>query len=259
LFYKDWGNGRPMVFIAGWGLGADMWEYQMTALAERGLRCIAYDRRGSGRSSQPGGGYDFDTLSEDLAEILEHLDLRAATLVGFSMGGGELARYLARHGSGRVAGAVLLSSVTPFLLRTADNPDGVDPAYFDATVAALAQDRPKLLADTAPAFFGLPNPAVSPAIVEWGIGLALQTSLKAAIDTVRAFSSTDFRADLAAFTVPTLVIHGDRDQNVPLELTARRSAAAIRGSRLSVYEGAPHALFFTEKERLNRELLAFAP
>jgi non-heme chloroperoxidase len=260
LYYEDWGAGAPLVFIHGWGLGADMWEYQMPYLAARGLRCIAYDRRGCGRSDHPGDGYDFDTFADDLAALLDTLDVRAVTLVGHSMGGGEVARYLARHGAGRVARTVLLSSITPFLLQTADNPDGVDASVFDFIVAELEKDRPRYLAQSVPMFFGvgLPGVSVSPEMMAWGVGLALRASPKATIEMVRAFSRTDFRSDMPAFTVPTLIIHGDSDHTVPLEVSARKTAAAIPGSELRVYEGAAHGLFVSDKDRLNADLLAFA-
>lgn len=255
IHYTDWGRGRPVVFIHGWGVGGDMWEYQTTPLSDAGLRCIAYDRRGCGRSSQPGSGYDFDTLADDLATLLDRLDLRDVTLVAHSMGGGEVARYLARHGAGRVAGTVLVGATTPFLLKTADNPDGVDGAAFDAMVEALAVDRPAYLTALAPVFFG---PGVSPEMLRWGVDLSLRASGKAMIAMVRTLSETDLRPDLRAFTVPTLVIHGSADQIVPFEVSGRRTAAAIQGCRLSVYEGASHGLFVTEMARLNAELLAFA-
>ena len=259
LFFKDWGTGDPVVLIHGWPFNADMWEYTMTALVDEGLRCVAYDRRGFGRSSQPGTGYDYDTLADDLAALLERLDLRRVTLVGFSMGGGEVARYLSRHGAGRVARAALVGSIVPGVLRTADNPDGIDESVFDFMVAALRQDRPRFFADGVPGVFGagLPGNEVSPDLLRWAVGLGLQASPKATIDCVRAFSRADFRADLAAFTMPTLIVHGDQDASTPIDATARAAARAIPQSRLLVYEGAPHGLFLTEKDRLNRDLLAF--
>ena len=258
LFYKDWGTGEPVVFVHGGQLGADMWEYQMTPLAGQGLRCIAYDRRGCGRSSQPGHGYDVDTLADDLAAVIERLDLRAVTLVGHSNGGGDIARYLSRHGADRVVRAVLVGSTTPFLLKTEDNPDGVDKSAFDETVAALSTDRPRFFAAGAPPFFGvgLPNVSVSPEMVQWGVGLALRASPLATIAMTRTFAETDFRPDMESFTVPTLVIHGAGDAFAPLDLCGRKTAQAIPGSRLEVYDSG-HGLFITEKERLNRDLLAF--
>ena len=258
LFYKDWGTGEPVVFVHGGQLGADMWEYQMTPLASQGLRCVAYDRRGCARSSQPDHGYDFDTLADDLAALIEQLDLRQVTLVGHSMGCGDIARYLSRHGAGRVARAVLVAPTTPFLLKTADNPDGVDKAVFDAMVAELSEDRPRYLADAAPALFGvgLPNVSVSPEMVRWGVGLALRASPKATIEMTRTFAETDLRPDMPAFTVPTLVVHGAGDRSAPLELCGRKTAEAIPESRFEVYDTG-HGLFITEKDRLNRDLLGF--
>ncbi|MGV0029087.1 alpha/beta fold hydrolase [Phormidesmis priestleyi] len=259
LFHYDWGTGQPVVFVHGWGLGAGMWEYQMTDLSNRGLRCIAYDKRGCGRSDQPGHGYDFDTLADDLASLIEQLDLRNVTLVGFSAGCGDVARYLSRHGMGRIARSVLIGSVTPFLAKTADNPEGIDPSVFDEMIAALRRDRPRYLAASAPSFFGagLPTVSVSPELIQWGVGLALQASPKATIEMVRAFSETDFRSDMPAFTMPTLTIHGDQDQNHPIDLTGQKTAQAIPGNQFKVYEGAAHGLFVTHKEQLNRDLLTF--
>jgi pimeloyl-ACP methyl ester carboxylesterase len=259
LYYKDWGTGKPLVFIHGGQLGADMWEYQMPYLTSQGRRCIAYDRRGCGRSDQPWHGYDYDTFSDDLAALIEHLDLGEVTLVGYSNGAGEVARYLSRHGAGRIARAALVAPTTPFLLRTADNPEGVDKSVFDDMVAELSKDRPHYFAVTAPSFFGvgLPDVSVSPELMQWGVGLALQASPKATIDITRAFSETDFRPDMCAVTVPTLIIHGDADQTVPFEVSGRKTAQAIPVSQLKVYEGAAHGLFITHKDRLNQDLLAF--
>ena len=259
LFYKDWGSGRPVVFVHGWPLQADMWEYQMVPLFRSGLRTIAADRRGFGRSGQPAGGYDYDSLADDLAILLDALDLHDVTLVGFSMGGGEVVRYLARHGGARVSRAVLVSSVTPFLERTPDNPDGVDRGVFDTMIEQLQTDRPHFLASFGKAFFGagLLSSPVSAELLEWCGDMALQGSPLATLDCVRAFSGTDFRADLAAVRVPTLVIHGTSDATVPLEVSGRRTAASIAGARLVEYQGAPHGLFYTEKNRLNADLLGF--
>lgn len=259
LFYKDWGQGKPVVFSHGWVLGADMWEYQMTYLAGQGLRCIAHDRRGCGRSSQPWHGYDFDTFADDLAALIEQLDLREVTLVGHSMGCAEIARYLSRHGAGRIDRVVLVATTTPFPLKTADNPAGVEPQVYDYMVAELTKDRPHYLAASAPQFFGLglPNISVSPELIQWGVGLALQASPKATIEMVWALARTDLRPDMAAFTMPTLIIHGDADQGAPLPLTGQKTAQAIPGSQLKIYEDAPHGLFITAKDRLNQDLLAF--
>ena len=254
LFYKDWGAGKPVVFVHGWALHSDMWQYQMIHLAGQGLRCIAYDRRGHGRSSDPGRGYDYDTLADDLAALLNRLNLREVTLVGHSMGGGEIVRYLTRHGNSRIARIVLLAPGTPFLLKTADNPDGVNQQVFEFLRAAWSRDFPKWLADNARPFF---TPETSPQMIEWGIGMCLQTSLKAVMDCNRAVTETDFRAELRKITVPTLIIHGNTDQSHPLALTGKKTAQLIPGSQLKVYEGAPHGLFITHLDRLNRDLLAF--
>lgn len=259
IHYNDWGRGQPVVFVHGWVLGGDMWEYQMTHLVERGLRCIAHDRRGCGRSSQPGRGYDFDTFGDDLAALMNSLDLRGVTLVGHSMGAGEIARYLSRHGGERVARVALLGPTTPCLLRRDDNPGGLDVALFDGLVAGLAHDRPGTLAAGVPGFFGLglPGVAVSEAMVQWGLGLAMRASLEATIDMARANPRTDFRPDMTAFTMPTLILHGDADTTAPLELCGRATARAIPRSRLVVYEGQSHAIFVTAQERCNRDLLDF--
>jgi pimeloyl-ACP methyl ester carboxylesterase len=260
LFYNDWGTGRPVVLIHGWPLQADMWEYQSVFLASHGLRVIAYDRRGFGRSSQPWTGYDYDTLADDLATVLETLDVHDATLVGFSMGGGEVARCIGKHGSSRVAKAVLVSSVTPYLQKGADNPDGVDKSVFDQMVDGLHNDRPHFLAAFGKQFFGagLLNFEVTSEILQWSLGMALQASPKATLDCVRAFAETDFRADLAAVRVPTLVIHGGSDATVPADKSGRLAAALVAGAEYKEYDGAPHALFFTERDRLNRDLLEFS-
>src|SRR5262249_44683000 len=244
LFYCDWGRGKPVVFVTGWAVSSEMWEYQMAYLSGQGLRCIAYDRRGHGRSSQPGHGYDYDTLADDLATVIAQLDLREVTLVGHSMGGGEIVRYLTRHGASSVSRIVLVASITPFLLKTGDNPEGVDGSYFEGLRKALARDRPRWFAVAAPAFFGagLPNCSVSSEMIQWGVTMCLQSSLKATIDASRAFAETDFRAEMRKITVPALIIHGDRDNGATIDLTGRKSAKLIRRSQLKVYEGAPHGL-----------------
>jgi len=259
LFYQDWGTGSPVVFIHGWPLNHEMWEYQMTELPRQGLRCIAYDRRGFGKSSKPWEPYDYDTLAADLKAVLEALDLRNVTLVGFSMGGGEVVRYLSRYGSDRVAKAVLLGAVTPFLLKTPDHPDGLDQSVFDGMLEKIKDDRPAFLESLGLQFFGvsmLKHP-VSQALLDWTQMLALQASPKATLDCVHSFSATDFRADMARVQVPTLVIHGDNDQIVPIDVTGAVAAEMIPGARLVVYEGAPHGLWYTDREKLNRDLLAF--
>ncbi len=259
LFYNDWGVGKPVVLIHGWPLNSGMWEYQAPVLAASGLRVIAYDRRGFGKSGQPWNGYDYDTLAGDLHTLMETLDLHDATLVGFSMGGGEVARYLSRHGAQRVAKAVLLSAVTPFLLKTADHPDGADQSVFDKMLDGLAADRPNFLAAFGKQFFGagLLNFTVTTEILEWALWMAMAGSPKATTDCVRAFSATDFRGDMKAFTMPTLVIHGTADATVPIAISGHEAARMIPGAQLLEYDGAPHATFFVSKDRLNADLLAF--
>ena len=259
LFYKDWGTGKPVLFLHGWCLGANMWEYQMTPLAERGLRCIAYDVRGCGRSDQPGHGYDFDTLADDLAAVIEHLDLREATLVGHSAGSAQIVRYLARHGADRVARVAFVGTTMPFLLKTEDNPDGVHKSDLEGMIAALYNDRAQWASAIAEAWFGvgLPGVRVSPELVRWGVGLFLQASPKAAIDMLRTFFTTDLRSDMSAVSVPTLIVHGASDMMVPFELTSRRVAEAVAHSELEVYENASHGLFVSHKDRLNDDLLSF--
>lgn len=256
LFHLDWGTGKPVVFTHAWSLNADLWEYPMAELSEHGLRCVAYDRRGHGRSSDPGRGYDFDSLADDLAMVLDRLDLREVTLVGHSMGGGEIARYLARHGAARIAKTVLVSSVTPVVAKLPDNADGADPAVYDTIVASLKADRPAAVTAGVPLFTG-PEGALSPAMVQWLTTQFLRASLKGTIECMRAVGSSDFRRDLRAFTMPTLIVHGDADMLNPLDKTGRRTAQAIRGSELKVYEGAPHGVTLTHKERFTRDLFAF--
>ena len=259
LFYHDWGSGKPVVLIHGWPLDADMWEHQSLFLARNGCRVIAYDRRGFGRSSQPWKGYDYDTFAADLKAVLDGLDVHDATLVGFSMGGGEVARYLATYGSERVSKAVLVAAVTPFLLKTADNPDGVDQSVFDQMIEGLEKDRPNFLANFSKHFYGagLLNFSISNELLEWSRQVAMLASLKATVDCVRAFSETDFRGDLGKIDVPTLVIHGDADQTVPFEKSGELAAKIIPSAELKIYKGAPHGLFHTSKDALNQDLLAF--
>src|SRR5262245_12720708 len=254
LFHKDWGKGKPVLFVHSWALNSDMWQYQMIHLAGQGLRCVAYDSRGHGRSSDPGQGYDYDTLAGDLAEVIEQLNLREVTLVGHSMGCGVGVRYLSRHGARRVARVALVSPSLPFILRTEDNPDGVDKSVFERLRATWSRDFPKWLADNARPFF---TPETSPEMIQWGVRMCLQASMKALIDCNRADTETDFRAELPKITAPTLIIHGDKDVSTPLELTGRKTARLVPGSQLKVYEGAPHGLMFTHMDRFNRDLLTF--
>ncbi len=259
IHYNDWGSGPPVVLIHGWPLDAEMWEYQSVHLANNGFRVIGYDRRGFGRSGQPWSGYDYDTLAGDLHRLIEKLDLTGVTLVGFSMGGGEVARYAARHGTSRLARAVLLAAVTPYLLKGPSNEDGVDRSVFDQMVQGLQADRPGFLASFGKKFFGagMLNFSVSSELLQWASNLAMLASPKATIDCVRAFSETDFRGDLKALTVPTLIIHGDGDSTVPLATSAEKTIKLVPHAELKVYSGAPHGLFYTERDRLNADLLDF--
>jgi non-heme chloroperoxidase len=259
LYYKDWGTGPAVVFAAPWALHSSWWEYQMAYLPGQGLRCIGYDRRGHGRSSEPGQGYEFDTLADDLAVLIGQLDLHDVTLVGHSMGSGEVVRYLARHGAaGRVKRAVLVAPITPFTLKTADNPDGVEQSALEKGRIALGKDRPGRIAEAAAGFFGAPKNPVSAAMMDWWTEMMLGgCSLRIMLELHRVFTETDFRPDLRAIGVPTLIVHGDSDTSTPLDFTGRRTAALIRGSELKVYEGAAHGLPVTHMEALNRDLLAF--
>jgi non-heme chloroperoxidase len=258
LFCRDWGEGAPLVFASPWALGSDWWEYQMAGLTARDMRCVAYDRRGQDRSEQPRGGYEFDPLSDDLAAIIDGLDLRGVTLVGQSMGAGEAVRYLARHGTARVARLVLIAPITPRVLKSTDNPDGFDPAYLVKVRAALCKDRPGNIAAAAPAFFGSPANAVSAEMMQWWAQMLLRCPLNVMLSLHRTFTETDFTDDLRAVRCPTLIIHGDQDASVSLDLTGRPTAKLISGSRLQIYEGAAHGLPITHAERLNEDLRTFA-
>jgi len=254
LFCKDWGTGKSVVFIASWGLNSDMWQYQMVPMVNRGMRCVAYDRRGHGRSSQPGGGYDYDTLADDLAAVMDQLNLDRATLIGHSMAGGEIVRYLTRHGSRRVSRIVLLAPTTPFILKTADNPAGVPEALINQARQQWCIDFPKWTVDNAHPFW---VPETSQAMMDWGNSMMWRTSLKALLDCNYAMVHTDFRPELPKVTLPTLIVHGNKDASAPLEITGRRTAELIPGSVLKVYEGAPHGLMFTHMDHLNRDLIEF--
>ncbi|MDO0925240.1 alpha/beta hydrolase [Streptomyces sp. TG1A-8] len=263
LHYSDWGAGRPVVLLGVAMADSRMWEFQAPFLAGNGLRCITYDRRGSGRSDVPWDGYDYDTLADDLADLLDHLDLRDAVLVGYAVGGGECVRYLSRHGTDRVSKLALVASTTPFLLNAPDNPDGLDPALLDQVEQAIRTDRAAWLdALTWPFFTGRPDPdpqglPISGQLAGWLINLCLDTSPRAGTEVYRTLFTTDQRAETAAVTVPTLVIHGTADLGAPYALCGPRTAELIPDSRLLTYEGAAHGLFATHAERLNADLLAF--
>ena len=259
LYVKDWGAGPPVVLIHGWPLTADSWDDHGLALAEAGYRVIAYDRRGFGRSDQPFGGYDYDTLADDLADVMDATGVTdGATLIGFSMGGGEVARYLSRHGRG-VAKAGLIASVVPYLLQDDSNPDGVPESAIEQMKDGLRKDRPNFLATFAEQFYGVGyiTSPVSQEVLDDFVRQALMAGLPGTLACVDSFARTDFRPDLAAFTMPTLIVHGTADKTVPIDASARAAAAAIPHAQLIEYSGAPHALTVTEKDRLTEDLLAF--
>jgi non-heme chloroperoxidase len=262
LYYKDWGpkNGQPVVFSHGWPLSSDSWESQMLFLSNHGYRCIAHDRRGHGRSSQPWDGNDMDHYADDLGQLLDALDVKNAVLVGFSTGGGEVARYVGRHGTRRVAKLALVSAVPPLMLKTADNPGGLPLEVFDGIRAGSLANRAQLYRDIASGpFFGFNRPGakVSQGLIDSWWMQGMMGGHKNTFDSIKAFSETDFRADLRKFDKPTLVIHGDDDQIVPLDASGRASAAIVKHAKLLVYPGAPHGLTDTHKDRVNSDLLAF--
>lgn len=262
LYYKDWGprDGQVVTFSHGWPLSSDSWESQMMFLASKGYRVVAHDRRGHGRSSQPWEGNDMDHYADDLAAVIESLDLKQVTLVGFSTGGGEVARYIGRHGTARVKKAVLVSAVTPLMLKTPDNPGGTPLEVFDGLRKASLENRSQLYLDLASGpFYGYNRPGAksSQGLIQSFWVQGMQGGHKNTYDSIAAFSATDLRPDLRKFDVPTLVIHGDDDQVVPIDASARAAVKLIRNAKLIVYPGAPHGLPDTHKERLNQDLLEF--
>ena len=259
IYYEDLGTGIPVVFIHGWPLSGSMWEYQITQLPQQGLRCITYDRRGFGKSDRPFSGYDYNTLAGDLKALLDELDLQNVTLVGFSMGGGEIAKYFSLYGGARVAKVVLIIAVVPYMLQTTDNPDGVPQAEFDKMLKAIMDDRPTFLEGFNKDFYGslLLNQPVTDAYLANASAQALTASPIATIECARSFSSTDFRQDILKINVPTLIIHGNKDKIVPVKATGELAAKIINGAVIKVYEGAPHGLWFTDKDKLNQDLIDF--
>jgi len=259
IFYQEYGSGTPIIFIHGWPLNHEMWEYQLLELSKHDLRCIAYDRRGFGKSDRPWQGYDYDTLADDLNQLIIELNLSKVVLVGFSMGGGEVARYIGKYGSDKLSKVVFISSVTPFRLKTDDNPEGSEKKTFDATILKIETDRPAFLAEFGKKFFGVKGAKqeVSKELLDWNQTLCLMSSAKATIDCVRSFSETDFREDLKKIDIPVLIIHGDSDDIVPIDVSGKKTAELIPHAKFIIYKNAPHGLFITEKEKLNTDLMDF--
>ena len=261
LYVKEWGNphAQPVILIHGWPLNADSWDDVALGLAEAGFRTIAYDRRGFGRSEQPWDGYDYDTLADDLAAVIDQCDAEGATIVGFSMGGGEVARYLARHGTASVSKAALIASVVPYMLKADDNPDGVPQAAFDDMESQIRADRYAFLQSFAKTFYGVGFFAkpVSQGVLDATFAMAIMGGQRPTLQCLEAFSTTDFRPDCAAFDLPTLILHGTGDQTVPIDVSARQAAKLIPHAQLIEYDGGPHGLLATHKEEVTRDLIAF--
>ncbi len=259
IFYKDWGKGQPVVFSHGWPLSSDAWDEQLKFVADNGFRAIAHDRRGGGRSGQPWDGNDLDTYADDLGLLLDTLDLNDVILVGHSTGGGEITRYVGRHGTRRVAKMVLVGAIPPLMLKTPSNPEGTPIEAFDQIRAGLLTDRSQFYQDLAMTFFGAnrPGSTVSQGVRDQFWRLSMQVGMKGAYDCVKAFSETDLTADLKAIDVPTLIIQGDDDQIVPIAASGMKSSKIIPGAEFKVYKGAPHGLFATHRDKFHADLLAF--
>ncbi|MGZ3473468.1 MAG: alpha/beta fold hydrolase [Polyangiales bacterium] len=259
IHYKDWGAGQVVLFSHGWPLTADAWEDQMVFLGTRGCRVIAHDRRGHGRSSQPWGGNDMDTYADDVAELVQALDLRDFVMVGHSTGGGEVARYIGRHGTSRVSKAVLVSAVPPLMLKTAANPGGLPIDAFDAIRAGVIKDRSQYYKDLSAPFYGANRPGanVSQGLRDFFWLQCMMGSLKCELDCIKAFSETDFTEDLKKFDIPTLIVHGDDDQIVPIGASALLSSKLVKNAKLEIYKGAPHGIPSIHKDRLNADLASF--
>jgi non-heme chloroperoxidase len=254
IFYRDWGSGVPLVFSASWALCSEMWAYQLAHFADRGYRCVALDRRGHGRSDIPSGGYDMDTLADDLATALDSLGLQDVVLIGHSMGAAEQLHYLARHGGSRVRKLALLAPAAPYIVQAPDNPYGAPTTYYEGQMALWRTDFPQWAEDNKAPFF---TPQTSPAMMAWLIGQLVRTPPLVAIASFRALLQKDLRPGLARITCPTLILHGDKDAQMPLDITGRQVAAGIKGAELTVYEDAPHGLFVTHMAQVNRDLETF--
>lgn len=259
LYVKDYGSGKPVILIHGWPLSNEMWEYQVETLVENNFRVITYDRRGFGKSSQPWNGYSYDSLTDDLKAIIDQLELTDITLVGFSMGGGEVVRYFSRHGGKNVIKAVLIASITPFLLRTTDNPEGRNPEDNEERTNTIKNDRIDFIDNFGKSFFGvsLINKPLSIPLLEYYRMLCSAASPHATLECAKSFSTTDFRDEMSLINVPTLIIHGDEDDIVPIEISSEKASELIPNNKFLVYEEAPHGLFYTERDRLNKDLIEF--
>ena len=259
LYVKDYGSGKPVILIHGWPLSNEMWEYQVETLVENNFRVITYDRRGFGKSSQPWNGYSYDSLTDDLKAIIDQLELTDVTLVGFSMGGGEVVRYFSRHGGKNVIKAVLIASITPFLLRTTDNPEGRNPDDNEERTNTIKNDRIDFIDNFGKSFFGvsLINKPLSTPLLEYYRMLCSAASPHATLECAKSFSTTDFRDEMSSINVPTLIIHGDEDDIVPIEISSEKASQLIPNNKFIVYEEAPHGLFYTERDRLNKDLIEF--